>query len=96
MKLRMNVSFASTNGFSAQPGDIVEVNTDLAKQWIRSGHGTRVSDSTPLRSVDDPLIDLSMEEALRHRCSSCDAQRASRVIGNRPFCARCYRANFSR
>ena len=79
--------------FSAQPGDIIDVEAGLAKKWIRGGHGTEVAPGTPLTERDLSLADLSIEEALQHRCMHCD-RRAQTVFQNKPFCLRHARAEW--
>ena len=92
-KVRMNISIAS-EAWSYQPGQVIEIDADLAKKWVRGGHATPVNGDTPLTRFDtlDGLADLSAAEALRHRCSSCDVRRARFVLRNKPFCPQCYRA----
>jgi hypothetical protein len=89
-RVRMNVSIAGTDergrDFSAQPGDIIDIEAGLAKKWIRGQHGTEVAPGTPLTSRDLSLADLSIEEALTRNCTHCQ-RRATTVFKNKPFCA---------
>lgn len=94
MKLKMEVSIAGTlNGkeFSAQPGEIVDVPTVTAKAWIHARHATPVAANTPITTADDPLRDLSIEEALHRHCAHC-AARASFVLRSQPLCRRHFRS----
>ena len=66
-KIRMLVSIAGTvagKDFSAQPQQVVSIDSRQAKAWIKSGHAEAVPQNTPL-SESDEFHDLSMEEALR-------------------------------
>lgn len=92
MKLRMRCSIAGyLNGelFSAQPGEVISVDAKLGGTWVRSGHGEQVPEDTPTTAEDDTLRDLSLEEAMTHRCFACDRARAKIVFTNRPYCLRC-------
>jgi hypothetical protein len=92
-KVRMKVSIASAD-WSYQPQQVVSIESDLAEKWISVGHAERVSKDEPLTDFAalDGLADLSAAEALRHRCSACDRQRARYVIRQKAFCSRCVRA----
>jgi hypothetical protein len=96
-RVRMNVSIAGTDergrDFSAQPGDVIDIEASLAKKWIRGNHGTEVPPGTPLTERDLNLLDLSIEEALQRRCTRCD-RRAQTVFKNKPFCSRHARAEW--
>lgn len=89
----MKVSIASAD-WSYQPQQIVLIDSSLAEKWISVGHAERVGKDEPLTDFSslDGLADLSAAEALRHRCSSCDRQRARYVIRQKAFCVRCARA----
>ena len=93
-KVRMLVSIAGTvagKDFSAQPQQVVSIDSKQAEAWLRSGHAEPVPQNTPL-SESDEFHDLSMEEALLRVCSNCNARQAQFVLRNRPFCAACYQA----
>jgi len=93
-KIKINVSMGGYDGrgrvFGYQPGQVVAVESGLAKKWVRSGLATGVNVDAPL-SIDDGVTDLGIEEALRHRCVSCDERRAETVLDNKPYCQICYR-----
>jgi hypothetical protein len=92
MRVKWNVSLASAK-VSYQPGEVVDLPDDnQTRAWLEHGHVERVSSKVPLTNRDIELADLSAEEALAHRCSSCDRARARIVFKNRAYCARCARA----
>lgn len=86
----MQVSIASA-AFSFQPGEVTDVEEDLAQKWVAVGHAVRVSPQTPLSLRDFDYRDLDAEEALTRRCVHCD-RRAQFVLRNKPFCPACYQA----
>jgi hypothetical protein len=96
IKLRMAVSIAGTipgdRNFSAQPGDVVAVDSSTAKKWIAGGLATRAAENEQLNSENDLLFDLSATEALRRICSSCEKRRGAYVLKNRALCPACFRA----
>jgi hypothetical protein len=91
----MQVSIAGTDSrgrdFSAQPGDIIDIEAGLAKTWIKVGHAAPVPDAE-LTSRDLNLRDLDAEEALTRPCFSCNETRAQLVFQNQAYCQRCYMA----
>ena len=91
-KIKMQVSIASAD-WSYQPGQVVEIDPGLARQWIAAGHATTVSSGTPLTKFDalDGLRDLSLEEARHRPCVHC-ATRANFVLRNKPLCTRHFRS----
>lgn len=97
-RIRMAVSIAGTvagRDFSAQPGDVVDVEARQAAKWVAGGHAAAVPPSTPLTSRDLSLADLDAEELLHYRCAWCPdsrAQRAEGVYKNLPLCREHFRA----
>jgi hypothetical protein len=96
-RIRMNVSIAGTDergrDFSAQPGDVIDVETSLAKKWLRGNHGTEVPRGTQLTERDLNLADLDLEEALTRWCEHCPpGKRAETVFRNKALCRRHARA----
>lgn len=89
-KVRMLVSMA-TSTWSAQPQQVVEVDSTDARKWIASGLASAVPKGTPVTS-SDIIDDLSAEEARRRVCSNCEQRRGEFAVRNRAFCARCFRA----
>ena len=93
-RVKITVSIAGTyagQDFSYQPGDVVDLERDLAVKWVLVGHAERVDDDTPTTERDLDLRDLDIEEALTRPCTHC-SRRARFVFQNRPFCAGHYRA----
>jgi hypothetical protein len=89
-KVRMLVSLASAT-WSAQPQQVVEVDSIEAEKWIRSGLAAPVPKNTPLSS-SDVFDELSAEEARLRVCSGCEQRRGQFVLRNRSFCGQCFRA----
>lgn len=91
MKVRMLVSMASAT-WSAQPQQVVEVDSTEARKWIASGLAAPVPKSTPL-STSDVFDELSAEEARRRPCSACERRRGQFALRGKSFCAQCFRAH---
>ena len=89
-KVRMLKSLASST-WSAQPQQIVEIDSVQAKKWIRGGIAEAVPQNTPLSS-SDVFDELSAEESRRRVCSSCEQRRGQYALGSRSLCSRCLRA----
>ena len=91
MRIRMNVSIASAQ-FSHQPGDVVDVDDELAAKWVSGGHAERVSPRTPLSNRNNfDLRDLDADEALSRTCVHCN-RRARFVLRNKAFCPQHFRS----
>lgn len=92
-KIQMRVSIASSE-WSYQVGQIVMVDSALAKKWRDVGHCVYVNGTMPLTSFDglDGLLDLDMEQALRRVCEHCQNKRAQTVVGHRALCGPCAKA----
>ena len=90
MRVKMQVSIASST-WSYQPGQVVDIDDEKARTWIKNGHAERVAPGTPLTNREMNLRDLDAEEALNHSCIHC-GRRAARVLDNKPLCGAHYRA----
>ncbi len=92
-RIRMNVSIAGTvagRDFSAQPGDVCDVESRTAATWIKVGHASLAGPTTPLTARDLNLRDLDMEEGLTRSCEFCE-QRSQIVFQNKPLCFQHFR-----
>jgi hypothetical protein len=88
-KVKMQVSIAGAT-FAYQPGQVVNIDSDLAEKWIRGGHAVPAGKNEPLSSPD-LLADLTAEEALRRTCTHCE-RRARFVLRNKPYCQQHFRS----
>ncbi len=94
-KVEMRVSIASAD-WSYQVGQVVMIDSVLAKKWRDVGHCIYVNGTLPLTSFDglDGLLDLDMEQARRRVCEHCERRRAQTVIENRALCGFCAKSEW--
>lgn len=94
-KIEIRVSIAGTvdgdPNWSAQPGDIVEIDSATATKWVASKLAVRAAKDAPLTSQNNLLLDLTAEECLRRNCTHCQ-RRAKFVLRNKPYCPGHFRA----
>jgi len=57
VKVRMNISIGSAEGWSYAPGDVVELDDELARKWIEIGHA-------------EPVIEQAVKSAPENALSS--------------------------
>lgn len=93
-RVRMNYSMAGSfpwnPEFSGQEGQIVEIDAQQAKQWLRTRHVSAVRQDAPLTD-GDVLVELSVEELLGRPCRWCP-RKSVRAIGNHGYCKGHYAA----